>query len=168
MIEVLQAIKFALERHAGQFRLGGEPHISHVLRVGIAAGEYAMVEMPEHTAVLVMAGVLHDVLEDTQTTDQELCSLFGSEVTRIVRALSHEEEEEPDEVYLGRIAKAGELAVLVKRFDRLDNLRALAKAPVVFRKKKLAEIKRALPIWQKIDPKGASQIQEELERGESR
>jgi (p)ppGpp synthase/HD superfamily hydrolase len=118
--------------------------------------------MPEHLRILVLAGVLHDILEDTPTTDEELRREFGIEVARIVRALSHKEEEEADEVYLSRVANGGRLAVLVKRFDRLDNIRSLAKAPANFRARKLAEIRSALPLWYLIDPEGAREIEKEI------
>ena len=81
-----------------------------------------------------------------------------------MRAVSHVEEEEPDLVYLSRVASGGKLAVLVKRFDRLDNLLSLAKTPAEFRAKKLTEITAALPIWYHIDPEGAPQIEAELKK----
>ena len=160
---VQKAVRFAFERHFGQERPGGEPQVNHLLRVGLAAAEFALAETPEKLGVLVASGVLHDVLEDTPSTDEELRERFGKEVTRIVRALSHEEEEEPDEVYLGRVAKAGNLAVFVKRFDRLDNLRTLVNAPAEFRRGKLAEVREELPIWHIIDPEGSRQIEKALE-----
>jgi len=87
-------------------------------------------------------------------------------VARIVRAVSHEEEEEPDSVYLRRVAAGGPLAVVVKRSDRLDNLNTLRYAPIGFRERKLAEVRAALPLWQEIDPAGAPMIEALLEEVE--
>ena len=160
------AARFAESKHAGQVRLDGEPHFYHVLRVGFAAAEYALAHdfEPAKFRTLVLSAVLHDVLEDTPTTDEELAMMFGSEVALTVRALCHVEEEEPEEVYLSRVASGGKLAVLVKRFDRLDNLLTLAGTSTEFRAKKLTEITAALPIWYHIDPEGAPQIEAELKK----
>ena len=73
-----------------------------------------------------------------------------------------DEEEQADEVYLSRVANGGRNAVLTKRFDRLDNIKALANAPAEFRAMKLAEIRSALPIWYRIDPDGACEIEKEV------
>lgn len=157
-----KGIQFALKKHYGQIRLGGEPHTHHVLRVATAAARYASDNCPGDLLELVLSGLLHDTVEDTDTTVPEIALLFGSQVARNVRALSHIEEEEPDEVYLARVAAGGRNAVLTKRFDRLDNMRALASAPPEFRVKKLEEVRMALPIWQEIDPEGAQYIVAEL------
>ena len=146
------AINLVIERHAGQMRLGGEPHVTHVLRVGLAVGKWAAQHAPKAFVNFVLVGILHDTLEDTPTTDQELASRFGLEVARAVRALSHVEEEELDAVYLARVAEGGQLAVAVKRHDKLDNLRSLAGAPAEFRAKKIAETRVAFSIWKQIDP----------------
>ena len=138
------AARFAESKHAGQVRLDGEPHFYHVLRVGFAAAEYALAHdfEPAKFRTLVLSAVLHDVLEDTPTTDEELAAQFGTEVARIVRAVSHIEEEEPDSVYLSRVASGGKLAVLIKRFDRLDNLLTLVGTPAEFRTKRLTKSRR--------------------------
>ena len=159
---VQRAIHFALERHEGQFRLDGEPHACHLLRVAAAAAHYATEHCPSDLRELVQSGLLHDTVEDTNTTVEEVTELFGETVARNVLALSHIEEEEADEVYLSRVANGGRNAVLTKRFDRLDNIKALANAPTEFRAMKLAEIRSALPIWYRIDPDGAREIEKEV------
>lgn len=148
-----QAIDFAVSRHAGQTRLGGEPHANHVLRVAVAAAEYALAHEfePEPFQALVISAILHDTLEDTPTTDQELAAVFGGEVARIVRALSHVEEKEPEEVYLSRVAQGGELAVSVKFFDRMDNFACLEPGRK-FTKKVIQLQTAATPIWEQILP----------------
>ena len=159
---VQRAIHFALERHEGQFRLDGEPHACHLLRVAAAAAHYATEYCPRDLRELVQSGLLHDTVEDTNTTIKEVIELFGETVARNVLALSHIEEEEADEVYLSRVANGGRNAVLTKRFDRLDNIKTLANAPAEFRATKLAEIRSALPIWYRIDPDGAHEIEKEV------
>ncbi len=80
----LQAAAFARERHAGQLRKGTrQPYICHPEGVArILADHY-----PGQTD-LVAAGWLHDTLEDTPTTPDELETLFGSEVRRLVEAVT--------------------------------------------------------------------------------
>lgn len=161
---VCKAIQFALKKHKGQFRNDGEPQTDHLLRVGIIAARYASENCPSDLRELVLSGLLHDVVEDTETTEKEITDFFGVNVARNVQAVSHFEEEEPDEVYLARVAAGGKNAVLAKRFDRLDNTRTLANTSPEFRAKKLAEIRGALHIWQRIDPDGAREIEMELEK----
>lgn len=165
-MKILEAIEFAFARHAGQARPGGEPQFAHVLRVAKMAEAHTQWLSPESCELLVISAILHDVLEDTPTMDAELAERFGSEVAKIVRSLSHENENEPDDEYLHRVARGGMVAIIVKRCDRLDNLRSLANTPPEFRAKKLAEVRAALPIWQEIDPEGAIEIEEEVRRYE--
>lgn len=162
-MKILEAIEFASKRHQGQMRQGVESQMSHVLRVAKAVAEYLSASGLENTCgagVFIISAILHDVLEDTPTTDSELAEKFGHEIAKIVRALSHESEEEPDEVYLRRVAGGGMVAIIVKRFDRLDNLRSLTTMPTKFRERKLAEVRAALPVWREIDPEGAVEIEQ--------
>lgn len=165
----LNALAFAEKAHVGQMRPGGEPQIHHVVRVvGLALIVGQLESLDDATfAGLVAAAALHDVLEDTSCSDEDLAAEFGGEVARVVRAVSHVSEEESDELYLSRVAAGGRLAVLVKRCDRLDNLESIARAPKNFREVKLAEVEAALPIWRRIDPDGAIQIESLLRRLQS-
>jgi (p)ppGpp synthase/HD superfamily hydrolase len=164
--QVAQAIEFAQRVHEGQFRPGGESQLDHLMRVLKVASAFVHSMSEEDAIAVLVASVLHDTLEDTDTTDHELADMFGERVARIVRAVSHEEEEEPDEGYLRRVATGGRLAVIVKRADRLDNLNSLRQASSEFRGRKLSEIRAALPIWYEIDPDGASTIEELLKEVE--
>ncbi len=175
--KVAKAVALVGLVHDGQKRPGGESQYDHLMRVGEIAARFvdryeqddipAELRLSEDEATdLLAAAVLHDTIEDTDTTENELAEQFGERVARIVRAVSHEEEEEPDEVYLRRVAAGGRLAVIVKRSDRLDNLNTLRHAPPEFRKRKLAEIRTALPLWHEIDPDGAPLIEELLQEVE--
>lgn len=168
MKKILEAIEFAYKKHEGQVRPGGESQFAHVLRVARLSATEAHTQglSPESGEILVFAAILHDVLEDTQTTDAELAEKFGDEVATIVRALSHESEKESDDAYLRRVAVSGGLAVLVKRCDRLDNLRTLANTSPEFRARKCAEVRAALSIWREIDPEGAVEIEKEVQKHE--
>jgi (p)ppGpp synthase/HD superfamily hydrolase len=79
------ALEFALERHAGQVRDGDHaPFVLHPLEVG------SLLSLAGYEDHIVAAGVLHDVLEDTNTDDAELEERFGPEVSALVRAVSED------------------------------------------------------------------------------
>lgn len=166
---LIEAIQFASDRHAGQVRPSGESQMTHVLRVVKLVAEYLEMHDMMNTCgagTFMVSAILHDVLEDTSTTNQEIAEKFGNEVAKIVKALSHESEEEPDEVYLHRVADGGTVAIIVKRCDRLDNLQTLVNTPPEFRARKCGEVRMALPIWQEIDPEGAVEIEKEVRKYE--
>lgn len=168
MNKILAALAFAQDKHKGQNRPGGESQMEHVMRVALRATQFACDGdfLGNDAEDLIASALLHDVLEDTEATDAQLADLFGDRVAQIVRAVSHVEEEEPDAVYLRRVAAGGRFAVIVKRCDRLDNLDTLRYAPSEFRARKLAEIRAALPLWYEIDPEGAPLIEQLLEEVE--
>lgn len=103
-----RAINFAAKKHEGQRRDGGEPYIHHPLRVASVISIYV-----EDEEVLA-AAILHDTLEDTNTTLQELRDIFGNRVARMVNELT----------YKGNLRHRIETknAMLIKLADRLDNL----------------------------------------------
>jgi HD domain len=77
------ALDFALRRHAGQRRKGDQaPFVLHPLEVG------ALLSLAGYTDHVVAAGVLHDVLENTDTDADEVKRHFGSRVLALVRAVS--------------------------------------------------------------------------------
>ncbi|WP_433269767.1 HD domain-containing protein [Actinosynnema sp. CS-041913] len=104
------AIRIARAAHDGQVDKSGRPYIDHPLRVmGRVSGEHAR-----------MAAVLHDVLEDTAVTADDLRAAgCPTGVVDTVIALSHLPDE-PQEDYLRRVA-ADPVAVAVKRADIADN-----------------------------------------------
>jgi|GEM_PF-970156 len=159
---VQRATALALVKHHEQTRQGGETYANHVLRVGRRAVEYAKSHPNVDVKVLTTAATLHDILEDADVPYDEVVKRFGKEVADVVQAVSHLDEEEPDSEYLERVQKGGSLAILVKRFDRLENLDDLSKAPAEFRRQKLSELQTALPIWQQMDPEGAVEIETKL------
>jgi len=119
------AIGLATKAHHSQVRKGTEiPYIVHPLAV---AGLLIRSGCPEH---MVIAALLHDVLEDTPVTVEEIRSHFGREVAELVMALSEPDKKAPWEErkahtidYLG--GPAGDEVLLVALADKLDNIRAV-------------------------------------------
>src|ERR1035437_2368528 len=79
---VLKAAHFAAQKHAGQRRKGAaaEPYINHLLEVA----ELVSSALAEPDTNLVIAALLHDAVEDTGTTKEELAETFGSDVADLV------------------------------------------------------------------------------------
>ena len=75
---VEKAFNIAYHAHEGQFRKSGEAYIIHPLWVGIILAD---LELDKET---IVAGILHDVVEDTVMTEQEITEIFGSEVALLV------------------------------------------------------------------------------------
>ena len=162
MKDIIRAYEFAKEKHKGQTRIGGGDYINHPVRVVITAFYYAKLNEPMLIKALVIVSLLHDTVEDTDASFAEVSNLFGEEIAEAVKALSHEDEEEPDEIYLARIKAGGKIAILTKRFDKLDNIKSLVGTSKEFRESKITENKQALPIWEVMDPEGAEFIKHAL------
>jgi (p)ppGpp synthase/HD superfamily hydrolase len=119
------AIEVAARAHHRQVRKGTEiPYIVHPLAV---AGLLIRAQCPEH---MVIAALLHDVLEDTPITVEEIQSRFGRKVSELVTAVSEPDKKAPWEKrkahtiqYLGD--QAGDEVILVALADKLDNIRAI-------------------------------------------
>lgn len=80
-----KALQFATEKHSGQKRRGGEDYVQHCIRVSLTVSWLTSKEE------VIIAALLHDTLEDTNTSYDELEAQFGSEVARLVRSLSNNE-----------------------------------------------------------------------------
>lgn len=118
-----KAICFATERHTSQRRKGnGKPYIMHPLEtMTILNSMYA--DIP-----LLIAGVLHDVLEDTKTSEEEMRAVFGNEVTELVLAHTEDKSKTWDERKLSAIVEAavGERRVqMLILADKVANLRSM-------------------------------------------
>src|SRR5512137_572560 len=84
--DVLRALDFAAERHSAQRRKGpgGAPYVNHVIEVATALASIGGVTDPE----VLMAAVLHDIIEDTETSAEEVERRFGARVRELVCQLS--------------------------------------------------------------------------------
>lgn len=121
---VWDAIELAARAHRGQVRKStGVPYLVHPLGVARLLIEHGLEEE------VVIAGVLHDVVEDTPVTLEELEASFGARVARLVSALSEPDKSAPWEARkrhtLEVLREVPLEVVLASCADKLDNLRAL-------------------------------------------
>lgn len=119
------AVEFARERHDGQLRKGAEePYVNHLLRTGLLLLEVA----EQRDANVLCAGVLHDVLEDTPASLDEVEDHFGHRVGDLVRALTHpprragESKHARNLRWFEALRWEGRDVHIVKSADRLDNI----------------------------------------------
>lgn len=139
---IKKAYEVAREKHEGQFRKSGDPYIQHPIEVAyILAGLHG-------GPSTIAAGLLHDVLEDTDTTKEELASEFSSDVADIVdgvtkisklkymtkeKALAHNHEKL-------LLAMAKDIRViLVKIADRLHNMQTISYHSDPEKRKRIAQ-----------------------------
>lgn len=124
-----KALEFATEKHSGQFRKGGDPYIVHP----IAVGEYVKDKGIDYR----LAGLFHDLLEDTDATEEEILSHSNEKVLEAVKLLTKTEGYVMEE-YIGAI-KQNDIAFAVKNADRLHNLRSAFCTSEEFKRKYVLE-----------------------------
>ena len=142
---IKSAYGFAAKAHAHQKRMSGEPYITHPLAVAGAVVEWCM------DADAICAALLHDTLEDTGATKQELADLFGKEVAELVDGLSKldkmefasYQEAQAENFRKMLMAMARDLrVVLIKLADRHHNIQTMS-AMRADKRIRIAQIGRA-------------------------
>lgn len=124
-----RAVRFAVRKHKGQLRGDGKtPYIAHPLKVAHILRQHANVNDPH----VLAAAVLHDTLEDTDTSYDELRSLFGAEVADVVLEVTNDNTLPKPQQKQAQIDKAPTLsarASQVKIADKIANLADIIQAP---------------------------------------
>lgn len=126
-----RAYEFAAEKHFGQTRIGGDPYITHPAAVAKIVRDWGYGEDYQITALF------HDLLEDTDATEDEIKSIGGEDVLNAVRLLTKQRGYVMSE-YVGNIRK-NEIAEVVKAADRLHNLRCAVVTDDDFKRKYILE-----------------------------
>lgn len=158
------ALDFAAAAHEGQFRLSGEAYISHPMEVATVLIGLGM------DASTVIAALLHDVIEDTGTSEEVVKRKFGEEIATLVTGVTKlsrlkfnsQEEEQAENIRKLFFAMSNDLRILIiKLADRLHNMRTLdAKQP----EKQLKIARETLDIYAPLAGRlGISNIKCELE-----
>jgi guanosine-3',5'-bis(diphosphate) 3'-pyrophosphohydrolase len=132
-LEVIRkAWDFCLEHHKGQKRLSGEPYVLHPLEVALVLAEMKL----DSTAIA--AGLLHDAVEDTPVTTEDITAKFGEQVAHIVEGVTkidkiqfaNREDRQAENVRKMLLAMVSDVrVVLIKLADRLHNMRTLEHMP---------------------------------------
>jgi GTP diphosphokinase / guanosine-3',5'-bis(diphosphate) 3'-diphosphatase len=129
---LVRAYEFSAREHRTQKRLSGEPYVSHPLEVAAILAEMKL------DVVCLAAGMLHDVVEDTPTTIEQIHQEFGPEVAGIVEGVTKisrieflsPEDQEAENLRKMVLAMVDDIrVVLVKLADRLHNMQTLEHLP---------------------------------------
>lgn len=133
---VRRAYRVAVDAHEGQTRLSGEPYVIHAVKVGQILANLGL--DPDICA----AGLLHDVLEDTEITHSDLAKEFGDEIANLVEGVTKlsnlhykgesitREDKQAQNIRKMLVATAKDVRViLIKLADRLHNMRTIEFVP---------------------------------------
>ena len=127
----LKALEFAIIKHDGQYRKGGLPYVTHPLSVS------ELVRTAGYGIDYRITGLFHDLLEDTNTKDEEILELGGPRVLEAVKLLTKTEGYVMSEYVAG--IKSNDIAYVVKGADRLHNLRCAFSTDEDFRRRYILE-----------------------------
>jgi GTP pyrophosphokinase len=124
---ITRACTFAQKAHEGQLRKSGEPYYNHVFATGVNLAELKM------DADTIAAGIMHDVLEDTIVTEEEMTQEFGEHITKLVQGVTKlgklrysGVERHVESLRKFFVAMADDIRVVViKLCDRLHNIQTL-------------------------------------------
>jgi guanosine-3',5'-bis(diphosphate) 3'-pyrophosphohydrolase len=139
---IQRAYDYAAQAHKEQIRFSGEPYINHPLAV---AETLVMLQLDDTT---IVAGLLHDVVEDTGVTEANIISEFGTEVALLVDGVTKlgrleyksKVEQQVENLRKMFLAMAKDIRViLIKLADRLHNMRTLRYHHSVQKQKEIAE-----------------------------
>lgn len=161
---VVKAFNFAKEKHEGQMRVSGEPFFMHPVAVANILADMDL------DASSVAAGLLHDVVEDTDVTDEDIAREFGDSIALLVSGVTKlgkipytsNEEQQIENLRKMFLAMAKDVRVIViKLADRLHNMRTLKSMPEHKQREKARETLEVFaPLAHRL---GMSKIKMELE-----
>ncbi len=163
--QIRAAFDFADKAHAGQKRKSGEPYITHPLAVAQIVAEELHLDSES-----IMAALLHDVIEDTPATHEEVARLFSPTVADLVEGVSKltriqyatKEDEQMENLRKMLIAMSKDIRViLIKISDRLHNMRTMEyQSPAKQKQKSLETMEIYAPIAHRL---GMQRVKWELE-----
>ncbi len=132
LVRLARAADYAARQHIAQRRKGerAEPYINHLTEVAALLAEAT----DGNDVVLLMGGLLHDTLEDTDATYEDLEQRFGTEVAALVAEVTDDKslpKEERKRLQIETTADKSRRARLLKIADKTSNLRGLVGSPPV-------------------------------------
>lgn len=128
--QLLLAITFAAEKHKFQRRKGylKIPYINHCIKVS-----EMLTECEESDIDVLIAGVLHDVIEDTETTDKEISQKFGKRVASVVKEVTDNmslSQKERKQLQITKAPNLSDEAKKIKIADKICNIRDILQYPL--------------------------------------
>lgn len=159
-----RAYVFAMKKHSGQFRTSGDPYWSHPIEVAGILTKFRL------DSASIIAGLLHDTVEDTDTSIDEVRSLFGNQVATLVDGLTKlatieqksGDTKQAENFRKLLLAMSDDIRVLfIKLADRLHNMRTLHYCP---EEKRARIAKETLDIYAPLAERiGMQEVKDELE-----
>jgi (p)ppGpp synthase/HD superfamily hydrolase len=130
LVRLARAADYAARQHIAQRRKGerGEPYVNHLTEVAALLAEAT----DGSDVVLLMGGLLHDTLEDTDATYEDLEQRFGPEVAALVAEVTDDKsltKEERKRLQIEKTPAKSRRAKLLKLADKTSNLRGLVASP---------------------------------------
>jgi GTP diphosphokinase / guanosine-3',5'-bis(diphosphate) 3'-diphosphatase len=130
LVHLTRAADYAARQHIAQRRKGerAEPYVNHLTEVAALLAEAT----DGQDVVLLMGGLLHDTLEDTDATYEDISERFGPEVAALVAEVTDDKslpKEERKRRQIDKTAGKSRRAKLLKLADKTSNLRGLVKSP---------------------------------------
>ena len=132
LVLVTRVVDFAALKHRGQRRKGAaaEPYFNHLAEVAFLVAQATKGRDP----LVVLGALLHDTIEDTLTTEDELEAEFGAEVARLVAEVTDDKrlpKAERKRLQIETAPHKSDRAKLIKIADKTSNLRGIANSPPV-------------------------------------
>lgn len=163
LLRLARAADYAARQHVAQRRKGeaAEPYVNHLTEVSALLAEAT----GGGDVVLLMGGLLHDTIEDTDATYEDLAERFGSEVADLVREVTDDKslrKEERKRLQIENTPKKSRRAKLLKLADKTSNLRGLVRSPPTGW---TAERLRDYVVWAEQVAKSCRGLNEKLEAG---
>ena len=128
---VEKALKFAFQKHKGQKRIGGDDYITHPIAV------CEMVKNQGYGEDYQITALFHDLLEDTNATEQEILEYGNQDILTAVKLLTKNKGYDMQKYMEG--IKNNQIAFVVKGADRLHNLQCALVTDVEFKRKYILE-----------------------------
>jgi len=127
---ILRAIDFAARKHRDQRRKDQEasPYITHPISVSLLLAQIGGIADAE----VLSAAILHDTLEDTDTTPEELAAAFGMRIRKLVEEVTDDKrlpKAKRKEIQIAHAAQLSPDAVLIKLGDKISNVLAVTHSP---------------------------------------
>ena len=124
-----QALSYAVKAHKGQFRSDGSPYVKHPERVADFVKKF---KKSHNLDALISAAYLHDTIEDTDATHEDLEKMFGGLIASMVKELTSDKDKiakvGKDNYLADKMANMSSWALVIKLADRLDNVQDIATA----------------------------------------